>query len=160
MYFLTSYNDGNEIMKRVGKMYAAGNTIISKFKNCNDACKILMFKLYCGNIYGCALWANYNVSSYRRIKVAHNDAFRMLLKERRGPDHSISRLFVQKNVNNLESVIRTSVYSLVQRIMASTNQLVVALRDGSARAHSRLWRQWGLVLRQDARQDLLVIPHD
>ena len=79
-----SLSDINEIMKRVGKMYASGNTIISKFKNCNVATTILMFKMYCGNVYGCPLWTNYNIVAYKRIKVAHN-VFRILLKERRGP---------------------------------------------------------------------------
>ena len=147
-------------MKRAGKMYATGNTVISKFKNSSEACRIYLFKMYCCTIYGCALWANYDISSYQRMKVAHNDIFRTLLKERRGPNHSVSRLFVQKNVNNLESLVRISVHSLMRRIMASTNQLVAALRDGSARVHSRLWHQWGLVLRQDARQELLFIPYE
>ena len=153
-------SDNSEIVKRAGKMYAAGNTVMSKFKNCSIACKILMFQTYCSNVYASALWCNFNVFSYQRIKVAHNDVFRMLLNERRGPNHSISRLFVENRVNNLDSIIRVAVYSLTSRIMTSENQLVVAVREGSPRIHSRLWRQWGIVLRRDARQDLLFFPHE
>ena len=114
-----------------------------------------MFKTYLSNIYGCALWCNYNVSSYQRVKVAHNDIYRLLLNVRRGPDHSISMLFVQNNVNPLEAVIRVAVHSLMRRVLSSANRLVVALRESSARAHSALWHRWGLVLRRDARQELL-----
>ena len=152
-------SDNNEILKRAGKMYAAGNTVISKFKNCSNQCKNLMFQMYCSNVYACALWANYNVRSFQRMNVAHNDVYRILHNERRGPNHSISRLFVQNNVKNLESVIRVAVYSLMSRILASENELVAALRDGGARVHSLLWRQWGLVLRHDGRQDPLFIPY-
>ena len=151
-------NDADEILKRARNMYASGNTILSKFKNSDILCKILMFKTYCSTVYGCALWANFSVTAYQRMRVAHNDIFRLVLNERRGPNHSISRLFVQHNVNNLDSIIRVAVYSLMQRILSSENQLVVSLREGSARIHSRLWHRWGMVLRQDARQDLLVIP--
>ena len=136
-------------------MYSTGNTVLSKFKNSSILCKVLMFKTYCSSIYGCALWANYTLSAYQRMRVAHNDVYRLILNERRGPDHSISRLFVQHGVNNLDSIVRAAVYSITSRILASENELVVALREGSARLHSRLWHRWGIVLRRDARQDLL-----
>ena len=97
--------DNVEICRRMRKMYAIGNTIISKFKNCQDLCKILMFKTYCSNVYACALWTNYNISAYHHMKVAHNDVYRILMKIRRGPNHSVSALFVQNRVNNLESII-------------------------------------------------------
>ena len=151
----SNLKDNAEILRRTRKMYALGNMVISKFKNCQDMCKILMFKTYCSNLYGCALWSDYNVTSYQRVKVAYNDIYRLLLGVRRGPNHSISMLFVQHNVNPLETVIRIATHSLMSRVLRSENRLVASLRESSARVHSALWHRWGIVLRQDARQDLL-----
>ena len=148
--------DNLEIYKRTGKMYATGNMIIAKFKNCHNLCKTIMFKTYCTNVYACALWANYSVAAYQRMRVAYNNIFRLLLNVRRGPDHSISALFVQHQVNDFESVMRVSVNSLMRRVLDSTNRLVVALRESSARLHSTLWHRWAIVLRRDADQELLV----
>ena len=92
---------------------------------------------------------------YHHIKFAHNNVYRILMKIRRGPNHSISALFVQNRVNNLESIIRVAVNSLMGRVLTSANTLVMALRESSARAHSALWHRWGIVLRRDARQELL-----
>ena len=89
------------------------------------------------------------------MKVAHNNVYRILLNVRRGPNHSISALFVQNRVNNLEAIIRVAVNSLVKRVLSSGNTLVRALHESSARVHSALWHRWGIVLRRDARQELL-----
>ena len=103
--------DNDEMMKRVRKLYGTGNMIISKFKNCPDEVKTMIFRTYFSNIYCCPLWSGYNVGTFARLKVAHNDIFRSLLNQRR--DASASQLFVSHNVKNLNSMIRTSMCSFL-----------------------------------------------
>ena len=118
-------SDDEEINKRMRGTYATGNMLIRKFGKCNVACKILMFKTFFSNIYACGLWARYRVASYGKMKVSHNDIFRSLLNVRR--DESASTLFVQHNVNNLDSVIRCCYFSLMTRVRSSANPIISAL---------------------------------
>ena len=137
-------DDDDEISQRMRSIYATGNMVIRKFTNCSLNCKLLMFKTFLSQVYGCSLWANYKVASYRKVKVSHNDIFRSLLLVPRY--ESASTLFVAHNVNNLDSIIRTNYHSLLRRVESSTNAIVLALRTSEARLYSRLWQRWGTAL--------------
>ena len=105
-------------------IYATGNMLIRKFGKCSLSCKLLMFKTFFSNIYGCSLWARYRVASYSKLKVSPNDIFRLLLNVRR--DESASILFVQHNICNLDSVIRRCYFSLLTRVRSSANPILAA----------------------------------
>ena len=139
--------DDDEICKRMRGIYATGNMVSRKFSKCEISCKIMMFKTYFSSIYGCGLWCSYRVASYCKIKVSHNDIFRALLNVQRG--ESVSALFVQHQVNNLDSVLRTCYYSLMTRVKSSENLIVSSLVNSGVRTHSRLWHRWGVALGRD-----------
>ena len=129
--------DNDEIMKRMRKLYSTGNMIINKFRNCSDEVKIMMFRTYFSSIYCCTLWSNYAVNAFRRVKVAHNDIFRSLMKQPR--DISISAFFVTSHVNNLNNLLRVNIYNFLSRIVSSQNSLVTAVSEGDCRLHSCIW---------------------
>ena len=139
--------DDDEISRRMRGIYATGNMVARKFSKCNIPCKIMMFKTFFSSIYACGLWSSYRVASYSKIKVAHNDILRTLLNVQR--DDSISALFVQHQVNNLDSVLRTCYYSLMCRVLNSENVIISSLVHSGARTHSRLWHRWGVALGRD-----------
>ena len=129
-----SMTDDDEIRKRMRNIYATGNMVIRRFANCSVSCKILMFQTFLSQLYGCSLWASYKVASYSKVKVSHNDVFRSLLQVPRY--ESASTLFVNHAVNNLDAVLRTNYYSLMIRVINSSNYIVSSLRNSQARIHS------------------------
>ena len=137
-------SDDDEMKSRMRGIYATGNMLVRKFSKCNITCKLLMFRTFFSNIYASGLWADYRVASYCKVKVSHNDIFRSLLQVPRY--ESASALFVQHQVSNLDSLLRASYYSLISRIRASDNRIIVSLVRGEARLHSRLWQRWGVAL--------------
>ena len=106
-----------------------------------------MFRTFLSQVYGCSLWASYKVTSYSKVKVAHNDVFRSLLQVPRY--ESASALFVTHSVNNLDAVLRTNYYSLMNRVNNSNNVIVTSLRNSEARIQSRLWQRWSIALGRD-----------
>ena len=115
-----------------------------KFGKCFVNCKVLIFKTFLSQIYGCALWCSFKVSTYNKVKVSHNDIFRSLLHVPRY--ESASTLFTALHVHNLDNVVRASYYSLMTRLTSSTNSIVQALVTSDARLRSRIWHRWSVAL--------------
>ena len=147
VYIDSNLSDDCEISKRSRGIYAAGNTIISNFGKCNSNCKILMFKTYCYNVYGISLWASYRVSSYAKAKVAHNDIFRTLMNVHRS--ESATKLFAEHNVSNLDVISRNCMFSLMQRLLCSSNVIVKEMCGSNVRLHSKIWKRWSIALGVD-----------
>ena len=144
VYIVSNLTDDLEMGKRVRSIYAVGNMIISKFRICNASCKELMFKTYCYNIYGIALWSSFRISSFVKVKVAHNDIFRTLFNVPRY--ESASNLFVEHSVNNLDAIRRTAMFSLMDRLLSSRNRIIECLCNSEVRIHSNLWKCWAVAL--------------
>ena len=137
--------DDKELLKRMRNLYAIGNALVRKFSSCNLEIKRLMFKTYCSSLYCSALWCCYRVTSWRKVKVSHNDVLRNLLGVPRY--HSASTLFVNYRLNNLDAVVRGNMFSLMQRLLKSTNTLVSAVTKGEVRVYSRMWHNFNIRLR-------------
>lgn len=81
-------------------MYAQANNLLRKFSVCTDGVKMALFK---------HLWLNYR----KRLKVAYNDAMRILLKRPRLRWCSASEIFVPAGVNTLQTVLRNLGYKCI-----------------------------------------------
>jgi len=102
--------DDADIMKQTRALYARANIIIHTFSAASLSTKLLLFKAYCTPLYGCQLWCSMFQYSYRKLKVAYNDAFRQLLQQPRWC--SASQLFVLNNVPTFSANMRKLVYTL------------------------------------------------
>ena len=91
-------------------------------------------------IYGCSLWCCVFQYSLNKLRVAYNDAFRLLLNEPRWC--SASRLFVLHNVPSLLAIIRKSIYSLWRNLKNCDNSLVQALLLSDICMLSPLFNSW------------------
>ena len=154
VYIVSNLTDDREMGIRVRAIYASGNTIISKFKKCNDECKVLMFKTYCYSVYGISLWCSYRVTSFAKVKIAHNDIFRSLLNVNRW--ESASSLFVSNHTNNLDVICRNSMYNLMERLLGSNNTIIEALCNSDVRIHSKIWKRWAVALGVEWESILMV----
>jgi len=71
--------------------------------------KCILFNAYCTPMYGCQLWNSTYEYNFKRLKIAYNDAFRVLLNvflDRR--TSAASSLFVSHGIPTLD-VIRKSI---------------------------------------------------
>ena len=87
--------------------------ITRKFSNASLHSKVMLFKANRTQIYGCPLWSAMFKYSYNNLRVAYNDACRLLLKESRWC--SASKLFVLHSV--MSNVLLNPVHGSLQVCM-------------------------------------------
>ena len=59
---------------------------------------------------------------------------------------SASTLFAEKHVFNLDAICRNATFSLMERLLGSTNKIVHAVCNSEARMYSKMWKRWAIVL--------------
>ena len=115
-----------------------------KFHKCSSpVVKVSLFKAFCTPMYTAHLWCNYKTNSMHKLKVAYNDALRLLMRVPRW--HSASQLFVNLGVPTCQALLRNLMYKFMCRIDKSVNSIVVMLINpviSSSRFSSMLWRHW------------------
>ena len=92
------------------KLYAQANMLARKFHMCTDEVKVSLFRAYCTPFYTAHLWCKYRTAKLRKLQVAYNDAFRILLKLPRWT--SASTLFVTSNVPTFHALLRNLIYKM------------------------------------------------
>ena len=76
--------------------------------------------------------------------MAHNDIFRSLMGVPRY--ESASSLFTEHRTFNLDSISRNAIFSLIERLLGSDNEIVKAVCNSAVRVHSKLWKRWAVAL--------------
>ena len=117
-------SDDIDIYSNIKQLYKQSYMIANNFSHCIKATKIILFKSFVSNIYLSSIWLP-NRANMRKIKVAYNNAYRIVMKYKRR--NSASLMFLYDNVNNLTIKLRKSYNSLYQRIRNSRNSLIVQL---------------------------------
>ena len=137
------WTDDNDIYRQRCKIYSQANMLLRKFSMCSDSVKCSLFRTYITPLYTAQLWSKYRKRSIQRLKVAYNDAFRLLLHVPRW--HSASQLFVSKHVPTCEALLRQLMYGFMCRLDKSENCIVEALVNplkSCYRFTSTLRRHW------------------
>lgn len=129
-----------DIAKQVSSLYCRANILNKRFKLCTDDIKVLLFKLFCSNVYCASLWCNFKQASITRIKVAYNNAFRILMQLPK--NCSASEMFVSRRVNTFNSLLRNLKYSLMTRVVNSGNLYVTAICTSDNCMRSDLFRSY------------------
>ena len=137
------YQDDEAIGVEVRKLYARGNMIVRKFKNCTDAVKKQLFLSYCCSFYCCSLWSHYKSSTFKRIHIAHNNIFRAIFRPQQ---RSISQCFVEHNVPNFLVIRRKLIFSLQHRLFSSQNVLVSTVINSMYFNNSDTSQNWKALL--------------
>ena len=73
---LTDYID----IMRLVKLYTAGNKLQNDFSKCFASVINTLLRTHCSCFYASQLWYNFKSESFRRLRVAYNDSYRMLHK--------------------------------------------------------------------------------
>ena len=111
--------DDSDIADRIRWIYSTANILSRKFSLCNTVVKQKLFKTYFNQVYGICLWAQCSAKSLQRIKVAYNDAYRIIFNVKRG--ESVSNHMVSNRILTFQEMRRISVYRALQRFAGSTN---------------------------------------
>ena len=143
VHLCDDFSDDMSMRNCIRGTYARGNLLQRRFKHCTQDVKVRLFQSYCSSFYCCAL-CDFKVSTYKSVKVCHNNIFRFVCKCNRGD--SISRQFVYFNVPNLDVLRRKLIYNLLKRVFGSENELVVTIRNSVFFIGSELLRFWTSVL--------------
>ena len=110
---------------------------------CTIDVKVKLFSTYCTPLYTAQLWWNYTKSAYQKLKVAYNDALRMLLNIPRRA--SASEMFAWCNLPGIDALIRKLIFSFMNRLEKSDNTVVKGLIDifiSDVKFCSRIWKHW------------------
>ena len=132
--------DDTDIYRQCRQLYAQGNMLARRFYMCSDNVKVRLFHTYCSSMYTSQLWWNYKQVSIKKLYVAYNNAFRILLKLPR--DCSASGMFAQNNVRSCPAVIRNLVFKFMNRIDISCNNIVKSVLASDMRWQSRIRLHW------------------
>ena len=137
-------SDDADILKHVRSLYCKANTLIRKFSNYTDAIRSFLFQMYCGNLYCSSLWCFFKKSSLKKLSVAYNNAFRILQHLPRWC--SAGTMFVTRNVQNFNSLLRKNVYSLRSRVQCSNNVYVSVIYESDIKYKSALFKRIEMLL--------------
>ena len=92
--------------------------------------KIVLFWAYCTPLYAVHLWNKFNKSTFRRIKVAYDDAYRILFNL---PRYASARTHqVENNVVTFDALLRNLLFLFVRRCQNSQNVRIANLMFSSA----------------------------
>ena len=106
--------------------------------------KNTLFRTFCTPMYTCHLWWNYTAQSFHKLKVAFNNAFRMMHNL---PTYcSASEMFTVNRVADCKAVIRNLVHRFMMRLMISKHLLVCSILSSDLVCSSRIRRHWARLL--------------
>ena len=132
--------DDNDIKKQFRRQNAVGNMLVRKFSFAPIEAKIQLFKSYCNPIYGCALWRHSFQNSIRKLNVSYSDTFNRLINVPRYTSSSLA--FAMNATDHINLVFRKFAYSLMSRVIASSNSIVTAIVNSDAYHQSPLMDKW------------------
>ena len=154
-----SLRDDFDIKRQSRAIYACGNVLIRKFRQCSKSVKCSLFQAYCTSFYCVQLWCNYSASSYKKVNVAYHNVFRYLIGVK--GRHSISNLLVQNSVSGFNQVVRNLVHGLRKRLLSCGNSLVANILGSVFDLYgSKLASHWNSItgFPQDRENQLKHLP--
>ena len=105
--------DDLDINRHLRYLYCVGNTLRSKFYNCSNQVKNVLFRSYCMSMYSVHLWCKFKISSLNRVRIAYNNSFRILHNIPR--QESARTRQIQSNIKTFDALIRNYLYSFFKR---------------------------------------------
>ena len=96
--FCSLNKDDKDILRQMRSVYARSNRILRMF---SIDVKIVLFNSYCTPLYCSYLWTEYKKTSFSKIRVAFNNAYRRIfgLSNR----SSASAMYANYNICNFET---------------------------------------------------------
>ena len=131
--------DDENMLRQMRTLYIRSNKLLRTFHYCSTDVQLELFKNYCTSFYRCYLWTAYKKSTFDRLRVAFNNAYRRVLGQ---PWRcSASAIYANFGINNFEVTIRKSTFGFIQRLAKSTNLLIETIAN-SRSVRIDIWNVW------------------
>jgi exonuclease III len=133
------FSDDRDIVRQTRYIYARGNSLIRKFKDCSPEVKTQLFKSYCTAFYCSSLWSNFKTATFTKLKVSFKRVFRNLHNIKSG---STTGFMLQLNCDPIDVILRKYINSFRNRLFKSDNVIICAIResmDFSSSSINELW---------------------
>ena len=117
--FLDILCDDTDIARQARYLYCAANKLKTRFFKSSIEVKNILFRAHCMCFYASQLWCNYSTSAIKRLKVAYNDAYRILHGMPRY--HSSRESQIYYNIDSFYALQRKITYKFVERCHLSQN---------------------------------------
>ena len=117
--------DDIDMYRQLRYVYGKANRLRSKFFDCFKNVKKYLFRTFMYSFYGSSIWPPYRQSTFHRLRVSYNNAYRILFNLRRGV--SISSNLVQNNICAFQALIRKYVACFMIRCANSCNIWISSL---------------------------------
>ena len=105
--------------------YAKGNTLISRFRQCEDSVKVKLFKSFYSIFYVCNLWVQYHKCAIQKIVSAYGKMFRLAFNI---SDKILTRqCMLQCTVDQVEVLMRKLANNFCNILLSSKNNIVKKL---------------------------------
>ena len=110
--------DDDDMLRQMRTLYIRSNKLLRTFYHCSIDVKLELFRNFCTSFYCCYLWTAYKKSTFNKLCVAFNNAYRRVL----GLPwrSSASAMYANFGIQNFEAVIRKSTFGFTQRLAKST----------------------------------------
>ena len=95
-------NDNHDIMKQMRGLYGRANSVLRKSAACSFEVKLILFQAFCTSLYCAHLWYKFTKHVMSKVRLAYNNAFRLLFGYRRSC--SASEMFVNNNIDMFEGL--------------------------------------------------------
>ena len=137
--FNDSKSDDCDMLRQMRLLYAKSNKLLRTFSHCSTDVKITLFQSYCTALHCPYLWNDYKKSTFSKIRVAFNNAYRKIfgLPKR----SSASTMYANNNICNFETTLRKNTFGFMQRLEQSTNTIITTLYQ-SWIVRFDIWNTW------------------
>ena len=135
--------DDSDIQRQTRSIYARGNSLVRKFRNCSDDIKRQLFKSYCNALYCAQLWCRFKVANMSKVKSAFKRIYKYLLVIKKG---SITADMLQHNCDPFDVLVRKLVYGFRTRLFNSDNGIVKLILNCNGFNCSQIFKCWKKIL--------------
>jgi endonuclease/exonuclease/phosphatase family metal-dependent hydrolase len=115
-------SDDHDITRQMGLLYARTNFLIRKFYNCSRSVKLCLFKAYCLNFYGIALWDKSHKSVMNKLESAYVKCIKMFFGFVRL--HSVTDMFLQLRLPTFKTLLHNAKVKFDDRCTGHSNRLL------------------------------------
>lgn len=120
-------NDNDDISNHCKALYIRANVLLRKFGKCNIDVKLCLFKTYCMNLYGAALWHNFNVSVMYKLQAAYVKCVKIFFGyERR---YSATEMFLSLGLPTLATVVHNAKFRFSTCVSQHVNPVVAYVHN-------------------------------
>ena len=139
VFLCENFTDDKDIMRQTRYIYARGNSLIRKFRDCSSEVKTQLFKSYCAAFYCSSLWCKFKNGTFAKLKVAFKRIYRYLHNIKCG---SITGFMLQDNCDPIDVILRKLINSFRSRVLKSENLIVCLVVESMHFRSSMLNQRW------------------